>query len=337
MPAGEAPPVQPTPETAPEETPVNEHLDYLWNCYVCAGNTVWNFIDGQAHLMELPIQMGVYFGYAPATGRILYGTPLEAMGGGPSSIAVTDLWAYHVATGNATPFFSEQTIVEAEWAPDGEQFAYILATDTTYELRWRGLAGEDKLLAPDVTFTFSISPDGSKVAFTRESNYRLPGEPGLYVVDVATATEIKISDADRAGAGDIADKPVWSPSGSHVFLPTAATTGGPGMVRAAADGSNTVILGFDSSLSEEAWYQAEPFSPMWISETQFIASAFVPGMSGPMGGPTNLVLYQLDDTLDTIMAGAILGEGMLIGWDVPGESIWMLGAEGMESVPLPAL
>ena len=140
----------------------------------------------------------------------------------------------------------------------------MLATDSTYELRWRGPNGEDTLLASDVAFTFSISPNGDKVAFTRESNYDLPGQPGLYVVDVASGEEQMLSDVDRAGSGSIEDKPAWSPSGQHVLLPTYGTTGGPGLLRSALDGSDTVTLQFDPSLAEEEWYQAEPFSPFGL-------------------------------------------------------------------------
>src|SRR5690606_5400940 len=104
------------------------------------------------------------------------------------------------------------------------------------------------LLAADVAFTFRVSPQGDQVAFTRESNYGLPGEPGLYVVDVTTAQETMIADADRAGAGSLGDRPEWSPNGQYVLLQTSATTGGPGLVRAAVEGGNSVILGFDPAL-----------------------------------------------------------------------------------------
>jgi putative lipoprotein len=181
-PEAEAPVTEPV-----AESPTGDSQNFIWHCYSCSGNQVWNFENGQASHIELPVEINYFFGYAPATGRVLYDSPLPVMGGGPSQISVGDLWSLDVATGEAQPLINEQTVVEAEWAPDGEHFVYVLATDTTYELRWRGLDGEDKLLASDVAFTFSVSPRGDKVAFTRESNYGLPGQPGLYVVDVTTA------------------------------------------------------------------------------------------------------------------------------------------------------
>jgi hypothetical protein len=239
-----------------------------------------------------------------------------------------------MASGQAQPIFSDQTIVEAEWAPDGEHLAYVLATDSTYELHWRDLSGEDKLLASDVAFTFSISPQGDKVAFTRESNYNIPGQPGLYVVDVASGQEQMLTDADRAGSGSIEDKPVWSPSGQYVLLPTAGTTSGPGLLRAAVDGSGTVPIQFDPALSGEEWYGTEPFNPYWIDDTHLVASAF--GPNAMQGGDSALLLYQLNDSLDTIVAGEVItDQGNFIGVDVPGSSVWVqVGAE-MQSVPLP--
>jgi dipeptidyl aminopeptidase/acylaminoacyl peptidase len=242
-----------------------------------------------------------------------------------------------VESGETEPLFEEEVLVEAEWAPDGEQFAYVLATDETYELRWRTPNGEDKLLASDVAFTFSISPNGDQVAFTRESNYEVDGQPGFYVVDVATGTETMLTDVDRAGTGSLEDKPVWSPSGEHVLLPTYGMSENADMLRAAADGSDTVPLQFDPSLSGKAGYEMTPFSAMWVEDTKVIGTALLHGPDSPMGGEPTVLLYELNKTLDTVVAGRILAEGVLIGWDVPGTSVWVQVGSEMQSIPLSAI
>jgi heat shock protein HslJ len=311
--------------------------NFLWTCYSCLGNQMWSFENGQANRIELPVEINYFYGYSPVTDRILYASPQPVVGGGPAQVTVGDLWVLDVASGQAEPVFSEQKIVEAELAPDGEQIAYVLATDTTYELRWHGLSGEDKLLASDVAFTFSISPKGDKVAFTRESNYDLPGTPGLYVVDVATGEEVMVADVDRAGAGSIDDKPIWSPSGQYLLLPTYGTAAGQSLVRAAADGSGSVSIGFDPSLSGEEWYGAASFSPIWISETQILGLAAVGEANVQLGASAHIMLYQLNEALDTIIGAEKLGEGVVVGWDIPGSSVWVQTAEGMQSIPLPQL
>ena len=311
--------------------------EFVWHSNLCANNGIWIPENDQPSCKTLPMQLNNFYGYAPATQRVLGSSMLPVMGAGPSQIAVGDLWVINMASGQADTLIGDQVVVEAVWAPDGEHFAYVMATDSTYELRWRDLGGEDKLLASDVAFTFSVSPAGDSVAFTRESAYGLPGQPGLYVVDVASGEERLISDADRAGAGSFYDRPVWSPSGQHIFMPTYGTTGGPGLLQAAADGSNAVALQFDPALAGESWYQAEPFDPIWVSDTQIIALTSLEGANVQMGGDASLILYQLNNTLDTIIDGEVIGMGTFAGWHVPGESIWVQIGTEMQSIPLPVL
>jgi hypothetical protein len=315
--------------------------DFAWHCFGCGGNQIWLFENGQATRVEIPVNIGVYYDYAPATDRILYGTLFPTHGGGPGQISVTDLWTYNVESQQTEPIFEEEAIVEAEWAPDGEQLVYVLATDTTYELRWRALDGEDKLLASDVAFTFSVSPTGEQVAFTRESNYEVDGQPGLYVVDVASGEETMLSDFDRAGTGSIEDKPIWSPDGEYVLLSTWGVGPHPELLRATVDhpleGSETIPIAFDSSLSGEEWYGAVPYSALWIEETKVLGNALLYGPESPMGGEPVVILYEFNETLDKIVAGAIVVEGLMVGWDVPGTSIWVQVEADMQSVPLPGL
>ena len=311
--------------------------DFIWGCYFCGGTQVWSFTNGEAHQIDLPVAVATIYGYSPTTGNLLYSPPAEAMGGGPSQIAVNSLWVLNMTDGNTEAIFSDPVVVEADLAPDGEHFAYVLATATTYELRWGALDGTDKLLASDVAFTFSVSPTGEKVAFTRESNYGLPGVPGLYVVDVATGEEVMVTDADRGGSGSIDDKPVWSPSGQHVLLPTYGTMAAPGLVRAVADGSGAATLAFDPALANEDWYQTMLAAPYWVSNTQIFASGARGSMNQQMGGDLTLFLIQLNDTVDTIIAGVPIAEGIFVGWDQPGVSIWVQMGPEMQSIPLPSL
>ena len=117
--------------------------------------------------------------YAVATDRLLAWT--FGGGAGPGNLAVGQLFIVNVATEEVE--IVADNVVSAGWAPNGLDFAYILATPETYELRWRTAAGEDKLLAVDVPHTLKVSPDGRFVAFTRESWYEVDGTPpGLYVV-----------------------------------------------------------------------------------------------------------------------------------------------------------
>jgi heat shock protein HslJ len=336
----------PVPEAADQPASTAMPQDFAWHCFGCGGNQIWVFENGQATHVEIPIEIGVYYDYAPATNRILYGTLFPTQGAGPGMVSVTDLWAFNVESGQTEPIFEDEVIVEAEWAPDGEQLVYVLATDTTYELRWRMLDGVDKLLASEVAFTFSISPNGDQVAFTRESNYEVGGQPGLYVVDVATGEETMLSDIDRAGSGSIEDKPIWSPTGEYVLLSTWGVDPDPELLRATVDnsgvdnseeGSDTIPLEFDRSLSGEEWYEMVTYSAFWFEETKIVGNALLYGPGSPMGGEPTVILYELNETFDTIAAGAIIAEGQLVGWDVPGASVWVQVETEMQNVLLPEL
>lgn len=310
---------------------------FIWHCFGCGGNQVWAFEEGEATQIEIPIDIGVYYDYAPATDHILYGTEFPTQGGGPGMVSVTDLATYHMWSGEIETLFEEEVIVEAEWAPDGEALVYVLATDETYELRWRTLDGEDELLASDVAFTFGVSPTGEYVAFSRESNYEVGGQPGFYVVNVATGEETMISDVDRAGSGSIEDKPIWSPSGEHLLLPTHGIAENPDLLRAAVDGSDTVTLEFDPALSDEAWYDRALYNGVWIDETTVVGTVFLFGPDSPMGGVPTVILYQLNEALDTIVAGETITEGMLVDQDHSGTSVWVQVDAEMQNIPLPPL
>jgi heat shock protein HslJ len=307
---------------------------WAWLCYFCTGSRVWIFENGQASQVDLPFEVGVFYDYSPATDRILYATHFPNQGAGPAQISVTDLWMLPLTSQEGTPIFQTDDIVEALWAPDGEQIAYIRATPESYELRWRTPAGEDRLLASDVAFAFSISPDGSRVAFTRESGYQLAVTPGLYVVDVTTGEERHIASVDRAGTGGLEDRPVWSPAGDQVILPVIGHAENLGLWRGAVDASSAGRIEFDPALAAEGWYNVVPSNLLWIDSTHLVGTAYLMGPEAALGGEPHVIRYELDAGLGTVVGGEILAEGLLVGWDQPGASVWVQFEEAMQSVPL---
>jgi hypothetical protein len=95
----------------------------------------------------------------------------------------------------------------------------------------------------------------------------------------------------------------------------------------AADGSASWDLAFDESLSSNWWYTPSISGMLWFpGGTQVLG---LPAASLEMGGPPPLILFTLDMATHTLGGGTQLGTvNAFVDWDVPGESFWVLTAEG---------
>jgi hypothetical protein len=320
-----------SPLPPPVATPLPARL---WKAYISGGPTGWWLEDGTASEITLPVEPGQYYDYSAANRKILYASHFASSGAGPGNLAVSDLWMVDYPSGTPEALIPSDTVVEAMWAPNGVGLAYILATPATYELRYRSLAGDDRLLASNISPTWSVSPSGSLVAFTRETGYDVPGAPGLFVVSIAGGPETQVSDADRHGAGSIEDQPEWSYDDGHLALSNWGFAPGE-LVIAASDGSSSGPVVAEESLSVDPILGSAPTVAIWHPDGRHLVG--FANYAETMGGPSPLVLYELDDTLHTITGGVVLANGYsLVGWNVPGESIFIVDESNqVVLIPLP--
>ena len=309
----------PSPIPPPAATPVPPRL---WKSYSSGGDTGWWLDAGSATEVTLPVDPGQYYDFSAVNGKILYASHFANSGAGPGNLAVSDLWMVDYPSGTPEGLILSDTVVEALWTPDGAGVVYILATPTTYELRYRSLAADDRLLASNVAPTWSVSPSGNLAAFTRETGYDVPGAPGLFVVSLAGGPETQVSDLDRHGAGSIDDRPEWSFDEAELALPNWGFAPGQ-MVIAASDGSSSGQLAAAEGLSIDPIAAALPTTVIWHPDGRGLVG--FANYAESMGGPSPLVLYELDESLHTITGGAVLAQGFsLVGWNVPGESLYIL-------------
>ncbi|WP_420645644.1 hypothetical protein [Candidatus Leptofilum sp.] len=286
--------------------------------------------------------------YAVATDRLIAWQ--FTGGGGPGNLAMGQLFIVNVATEEVE--IVADNVVSAGWAPNGLDFAYILATPETYELRWRTANGEDRLLAVDVPHSLRVSPDGRFVAFTRESWYEVDGTPpGLYVVEIETGIETQISILDRAGYGGSGPywKPHWTPDSSQVFLFATANddrTENPfetGYIWAAVDGSFSHFLPVSTF---KTFFAEEPVTnpdfvrcvgaPTLFAANQILLSVGECPPMGP-GNPesANTAVFTLDPQTGDVSLTAVLpipDTAQLLTWDVPSESVLILDEGNIFSV-----
>lgn len=311
------------PATAPSTAAVTETASgelVVCRPYQCELPVFWKLGPNGPEVLSLSVTPGQSYDATAATGRLLYATKFPDHGAGPGNLSVGDLWWADVRTGETRPILQEEVVVKAFWAPNGQDFAYVRATPETYELRWHTAAGEDRLLAKDVAITFSVSPAGDQVAFTRESRYNVPGTPGFYVVDIASGQERQISDADRAGVGGLTDVPIWSMDGKHIVLPVSSQQFNA-LVIADTDGSRSAQL----SLSPEAAAVIDTnllVVSFWHPDGAHLVGSLLPGMGGR---PGEVLLLSLNPGLDTIVSADVLAgeDSLAVSWDKPGASLWI--------------
>ena len=323
----------PFPPTTTPTLPAPETT--LWMTYDGGGDQIWVLGDGIPYQRTLPVSIGGFYGYSVATNRILMAAEWGDHGAGPGNVSVSDLSILDLNSGQVSTLIGDN-VVEAQWAPQGDAIAYILATPETYELHWRESSGTDRVLAHDVTFTWSVSPTGKAIAFTRETGYELEMDPGFYIVEVASGQEIKLSDVDKSGTGSTADFPYWTIDGSQVIL---SHYGGPPPARvvwARADGSETHDLGLLAETGEIQWDLALPFV-LWDPDGEHlytIPDAFYG--EGEMGGASPVVRYRLDRKNFTLVEPETIGTfWQVIGWAVPGYSFWVQDESGIHEFVLP--
>ncbi|MEJ2011505.1 MAG: hypothetical protein P8X64_04690 [Anaerolineales bacterium] len=299
----------PTPASPTTTATIPAPEPTLWMSYDGGGDQIWVLGDGLPYQRTLPVSVG---------GRCVAIEPANDLNTGQVKTLISD------------------NVVEALWSPDGEAIAYILATPDTYELHWRGGDGSDRTLARNVTFTWSISPTGETIAFTRESGYELTIVPGFYAVQVGSGAEVRLSDIDKSGTGSTADFPSWSSDGTQVIL---SHYGGPGEARlvwARSDGTETHDLGLPTDAGEVRRDLALPFV-LWDPDGEHLYA--VPGEfggEGEMGGPSPLVRYRLERTDYTLIEPETIGRfHQVLGWAVPGHSLWIWNESGIGEFILP--
>lgn len=260
------------------------------------------------------------YDYDPETNRVLYASHFPIRGGGPANMSVTDLWLWDLNSGSIQLLVGEETVIKSKFS-HGDALAYIRTRETTNELVWRSIEGLERVLAIDVPYLFSFSPDGSKIAFTRESNYRLGGEPGLYVVNIENGLEQKISHADRAGAGSSDDEILWSPDGSQMILPINLE-----WLLVSADGSRTASLRYSPDSDGQPWASYMPNRIQWYPDGSHLL------VSVETGGPHNpepvywfLQVVAIDQLTGELSVRQVMDDFyLLLGWDLPGRSAWVL-------------
>jgi len=289
--------------------------------------------NGGMQNITSPTTVNNFFDFAPATSSILYTSEFPSQGAGPGNKAVSDLWTMDLVNEIMKSIVMDPVVVKARWAPNGIDFAYIRANPDTYELVWNS-AGTEKVLATDAHFVFEISNHGDQIAFTREPDMGLGPGMGLYVVDIESGVERKISDIDREGGGGFDDRPSWSPDDSIILLPMIRETGNIATLVARADGSSSADLAFDPDIDPKLRSFPLPYNYYWYPDGSRLLVETSPEDMVAGIGQWRLLIYHFDTEQALITSVEIAAENVhLIGWEIPGETVWVHEASSASSPP----
>lgn len=322
-----------SPAPAAEPTAVL-NSNYIF-CEFCGGVFIWQVSSGEPVLVPGPNRFESFYDFSPISGKFLIAS--EFPHSGPSRKAVSDLQLLDISNGQLTTIVPEN-VVSAVFAPDGETFAYLLATTSTHELHLRSPDGNDRILATDANLDFAFSQAGNQIAFNRDFD---GGEmdTSLHVINLASGGESHIADIDRSGGGSIYDNFHWSPDDSEFWLPyTGQAFRGNALVNL-ADGTVNQIQYAPDLFGETDNYTEREFVLWDLNEGQLIGWACQCGIAASFTsdlppGPSHVVLFQLDSSHTTVTSATLLHEFPsdgeipspipLIYWDVPGESLWAI-------------
>lgn len=327
-----AEPVQPQPGgevlASPTFTPAVISLSYLV-CppASCSIARAWQIGGEQPLELKIPEFGFSHYDASQVSMKVLHASQFPDHGAGPANLSVGDLLVYDIRTQEDQVIFPEQNVVEALWAPNGQDFAYLKATESTYELRWRTATGEDRLLAVDVSPTFSISPDGQQVVFTRETGYKV-GTPGVYIVSIDGTGERQIGSSDRQGSGGISDMPLWSPDGKYILLPVSYITAPLRSVLIATDGSGEHPLSYGEGVPSQ--FTEQEFVPnLWLPDGQHVLGVQFAGMmSPPYGQEAAIGRIDLSSGQITEITPVTWGALTAFAWETPGQRAWLMRDDG---------
>lgn len=120
----------------------------------------------------------------------------------------------------------------AEWAPNGDGFAYVSDKDGEFNIYYQNAAGKEKKLTDIKTFVFDLtwSPDAKKILWSEKNNT-------LNMLDVATGKNTVVETSDISPIRDYN----WSPDSKYITYTRPEKENDVIMVYSVADGKKYQI------------------------------------------------------------------------------------------------
>ena len=284
--------------------------------------------DGIAGREPSPAAIRLFWDYSAESGELAYASQFWHSADG-SDQSVSDLWVYDYTEDNTVQWLSDY-VAGVAWSPrsngtyNSKAAVAFLDSDTDrVDLIVVSEPSQVRLVTEYASRFFSWSPDGERLAFVRLSHEDLqPESVGLYVVPALGGEAVKLSDFSYESGGWIGDHPLWVSDQQALIVADAPLRVIP------LDGSGDFApSGYDGKPLDGP----RPDVMLWDQDDrQLVISG-----EAMFGNAVWIHAFSLD--LRVVEGSELLTDGMLVGWWVPGESVLVIGSDGVQVLTLPRL
>ena len=224
--------------------------------------------DGNASVSQT-IEVGGSFPPPCATwsadGRhVAFGVSVTSWNNPERSEAGSAVWIVNVASAEIE-VLPEVFATDLEWSPDGSMLAIAsheagqLLRDGAIDL-YSAASGELRtLIEPSGVFRLSWSPDGTKIAYQRESSSGSDQE--IWVAEVDGSAEYLLANGFRTGHGI---GPAWSPTGEWIVYQPICDTSPTNYAAPCREESDVVLIPADGELGGRTPGEGEVVLPQLL-------------------------------------------------------------------------
>ncbi len=273
--------------------------------------------DDVFYKQEFPPRYDFYWDYNVKTKLLAYsGSEYHTL---PDGIwSVSDFWAYDYQSNVVTRWWS-YGVGRVLWDPSTNftnARAALIVFDADHNDFSLGIAtspGRVRMLADHVGHAFSWSPDGTEIAFVRQSI-----DPGIYVLNVKQKYVRQVSDFSYKSIMSVMDQPLWIVD--HDILAVADSGDRPLLFVSLNDTNEFVPTTTDGNTIPGP----RPTKMLWSTNGNQLI------VSGESGIIVETWIHNFDGNMYEVHKSVNLGHAYLAGWYEYGESIILVRPDGVE-------
>ncbi|MGD8823181.1 MAG: hypothetical protein PVG63_08780, partial [Anaerolineales bacterium] len=287
--------------------------------------------ENQVMLQSSPVEFGLFWGYAPATGRLAYSSEFWAAPGDGSNVSVSDLWVYDYVSGQSQQWV-EANVGYARWALDGQRLAAAIwnSGQQRFDLALVSGPGEVAIVAECTSVQFEWNPWGDQLAFANLAGWAGTRSEcqGTYVVsfedgmdpDAASTRKVNAFGAQGQMNGSLNDRPIWALGEEALIILDSPFWIVP------MDGSPAYVPTMPGG--EEPLNMPRLVNPLWVPELRQLIGFVETGMNRDGG----VYVYQFSEDMQSVTSVMNIESALadpnadltLIDWWEPGKSLLLL-------------